>query len=46
MGSTRKRNPQHKYGKHAYQLEDFGLSAEGVETLFAAYRSRFDIRHE
>jgi hypothetical protein len=46
MQSTREQNPQHKYGAHSYRLEDFGLSAEGVEPLFQAYRTRFQIRHE
>lgn len=46
MLATRRNNPQHKYGKHHYGLEDFGLRAEGVEPLFARYRSRFGIRRE
>jgi len=44
--ATREGNPQHKYGKHSYRLEDFGLTREGVEPLFATYRSRFGVRHE
>lgn len=43
---TREGNPQHKYGKHAYKLDDFGLTREGVEPAFAVYRQRFGIRHE
>ena len=39
-------NQQHKYGRHTYRLEDFGLSAEGVERWFARYRARFHVRHE
>jgi hypothetical protein len=46
MHDTREQNPQHKYGTHRYTLEDFGLSAESVEPLFARYRERFQIRHE
>jgi hypothetical protein len=46
MVDTRERNPQHKYGRHRYRLEDFGLDAARVEPLFARYRSRFDVRFE
>jgi hypothetical protein len=46
MGRTREDNPQHKYGRHRYRLEDFGLSSEGVEPLLARYRRRFGVRHE
>jgi hypothetical protein len=34
-------NPQHKYGRHRYRLEDFGLSEDRVRTRFAAYRARY-----
>ncbi|HYC56529.1 MAG TPA: sulfotransferase [Candidatus Binatia bacterium] len=46
MQQTREKNPQHKYGSHRYRLEDFGLTAAGVEPLFAAYRKRFAVPHE
>lgn len=46
MRDTREHNPQHKYGQHRYQLGDFGLTAEGVEPLFAAYRERFGVQRE
>ncbi len=46
MRETRAHNPQHKYGRHRYQLSDFGLTAKGVEPLFAAYRARFSVRFE
>jgi hypothetical protein len=46
MESARRENPKDKHGKHGYQLEDFGLTREGVEPGFAAYRARFGIRHE
>ena len=39
-------NAQHKHGAHKYQLEDFGLSAEQVDTRLAYYRQRFEIPHE
>jgi hypothetical protein len=34
-------NKQHKYGRHRYQLSDFGLSEDQVREVFAAYRSRY-----
>jgi hypothetical protein len=46
MRKTREDNPQHKYGQHRYELADFGLSRDGVEPLFAKYRTRFGVRHE
>ena len=33
--------PREKYGKHKYTLEQFGLSAEAIEPLFADYTTRF-----
>jgi hypothetical protein len=46
MRETREHNPQNKYGRHRYGLEDFGLGADAVEPLFARYRERFQVRHE
>lgn len=43
---TRKRNPQGKYGKHAYRLEDFGLDEAWIEENLGHYRARFDIPFE
>jgi hypothetical protein len=34
-------NPQHKHGKHHYRLEDYGLTADQVNSEFARYRQRF-----
>lgn len=34
-------NRQHKHGKHAYTLEQFGLSAETIRATFSKYRKRF-----
>lgn len=34
-------NKQHKFGRHTYQLSDFGLSEEQVRERFATYRSRY-----
>ncbi|NMC68814.1 MAG: sulfotransferase [Myxococcales bacterium] len=39
-------NPQHKYGRHRYRLEDFGLSRDEVARAFADYRARFGIPGE
>ncbi len=39
----RKRTVQHKYGRHHYALEDFGLDAERIEAEFGFYRSRYGI---
>jgi len=46
MEATRQGNPQHKYGRHAYRLADFGLDEQGIEPLFAAYRARFAVPRE
>jgi hypothetical protein len=37
-------NVRHKYGVHAYRLQDFGLTREMVAEEFAEYCSRFDVR--
>jgi hypothetical protein len=34
-------NPRAKHGKHEYELEEFGLSAERVRERFQGYRGRF-----
>ena len=34
-------HPREKHGKHAYTLEQFGLSHEQHGPLFADYRERF-----
>jgi hypothetical protein len=44
--ATRKKNVQHKYGRHAYRLEDFGLSDEQIEHDFGFYRERYGIPTE
>ena len=40
------RNPQHRYGKHRYRLEDFGLSPSTVAESFRPYRAMFDVPEE
>ena len=39
-------NPQHRFGRHAYRLEDFGLSPEAVDGAFARYRENHAIPFE
>ena len=34
-------NEQGKHGRHAYNLEEFGLSEEDIEAAFGSYRARF-----
>ena len=34
-------NEQHKFGKHVYSLEEFGLSGEGIDQAFEGYITRF-----
>lgn len=46
LRQTRERNPQGKYGKHAYRLEDFGLNEDWIEENLGDYRARFNIPFE
>jgi len=39
-------NPQGKWGKHAYKLDQWGLSEETLRPLFADYLSQYDIERE
>ena len=34
---------QHRYGRHDYAFEDFGLERKEIEERFAGYRQRFGI---
>ncbi len=43
---TASRNVQHRYGRHVYEPESFGLSREAIETRMAAYRKRHGIPRE
>jgi hypothetical protein len=38
--------PQSAFGRHRYDLADFGLSQESLEARFTAYRTRFDVPRE
>ena len=39
-------NPQNRFGKHHYRLEDFGLSEDVMDEAFAAYREAYAIPFE
>ena len=39
-------NPQGKFGKHEYALEQFGLTAEQVRSMFEPYLSRYEVEAE
>lgn len=43
---TTRKNVQHRYGKHHYDLADFGLSKERIENEFGFYRKKYAIPHE
>lgn len=36
-------NPKDRFGRHEYQLRDFGLDVSGIEREFGSYRAMFDI---
>jgi hypothetical protein len=38
--------PQTRFGRHRYDLADFGLDPEALEADFAAYRERFRVARE
>jgi uncharacterized protein YjiS (DUF1127 family) len=46
MKASRKVDRQHKYGRHKYALEDFGMSRDDVESRVARYRARFEVPYE
>jgi hypothetical protein len=46
MQASRRVNKQHKYGRHKYALEDFGLTADDIESKLAPYRARFGVPYE
>ncbi len=46
VDESRSENKQHKFGRHSYRLEDFGLSKAEVDRAMARYRERFAIPHE
>ena len=43
---TASRNVQHRYGRHIYDAERFGITREVIEDCMASYRRRQDIPYE
>ena len=39
-------NPQNKFGKHGYKLDQYGLSKEKLEPLYERYLARYDVELE
>jgi hypothetical protein len=46
MEASRRVNKQHKYGKHKYALEDFGMTRDDIEPRIADYRAHFGVQYE
>jgi hypothetical protein len=46
MGEWLAENPQGKFGKHEYRLEDYGLTKQALEPLFADYLDKHDVELE
>jgi len=46
MKETENKNTQHRFGKHVYKLDDFGLSVECIEKQYRFYRDYFNIPKE
>ena len=42
MNAFLEMNKQHKYGRHIYDMKDFGLTKEGINAEFAEYLSLFN----
>ena len=38
--------PQNTFGRHSYDMRDFGFTPEGLDEMFAAYCERFDVSDE
>jgi hypothetical protein len=39
-------NPQGKFGKHEYQLDQYGLSVDALASRFERYLSSYDVARE
>ena len=39
-------NTQHRYGRHVYRVDDFGLTGESVERCFSFYRREYGVPRE
>jgi Sulfotransferase family len=46
MNQWLKARPQDRFGKHKYTLEEYGLSREKLEPIFADYLAKFNIEME
>jgi hypothetical protein len=46
IGDWIQNNPQHKYGKHCYRAEDFGLDVPALRKRFAPYIRKYNIPEE
>lgn len=46
MEASRRVNKQHKYGRHKYAIEDFGMTRDDIESRIAPYRARFQVPYE
>ena len=44
--SIARENTHHRYGRHTYRLDDFGLTRESVERCFSFYRREYQVPHE
>ncbi|MCY4610455.1 MAG: sulfotransferase [Gammaproteobacteria bacterium] len=40
------RNPKNRFGRHTYQLSDFGLDEQTIEENFSSYRAKHEIPFE
>jgi len=38
--------PQETFGRHRYDMRDFGFTAEGIDEMFSDYSVRFDVPNE
>jgi len=46
MANTKEKNTQHRFGKHVYDIADFGLSLESIEDKYSFYRAHYKIPKE
>jgi hypothetical protein len=46
MQSWLDENPQGKFGKHEYALDQYGLSVEALTPRFERYLSQYDVARE
>ncbi|NRB39914.1 MAG: sulfotransferase [Pseudomonadales bacterium] len=44
--ANKKINVQNRFGKHKYDIADFGLSKDSIENEYSFYRKRYAIPHE